>query len=74
MRYSKTEIFVNDEDYYEYLREKRNIKSVNHLETPRLKNPTIDERRAITSQTHIWSHGDRLSNIAHTFYGDVRYW
>ena len=74
MRYTKTEIFVNDEEYYEYLRNKRKIKSVNHYETPVLRNPTISDRMQITSQSHIWSYGDRLSNLSYKFYGDVRYW
>jgi hypothetical protein len=74
VRYHKTEIFANDEEYYDYLLKRRNIKSANHFETPRLRNPTISEREAITSQSHIWSYGDRLSNLSHKFYGDVRYW
>lgn len=74
MRYLKTRKFFNDDDYYGYLRENRNIKSVTHYETPRLRNPTVAERGAIVSQPHIWSYGDRLSNLSYKYYGDVRYW
>tara|TARA_Y100000592_G_scaffold100924_1_gene183768 strand:- start:17599 stop:17931 length:333 start_codon:yes stop_codon:yes gene_type:complete len=74
MRYSKVNKFFNDDEYYSYLLENRDIKTVTHYETPRLRNPTIAERTAIVTQPHIWSYGDRLSNLSFKYYGDVRYW
>ena len=74
MRYKGTKIFSNDEEYYEYLRRSRKLKSVDHYATPKLRNPTVAQRMAVTANQHIWSYGDRLSNLAYQYYGDVRYW
>ena len=74
MRYKKMKKFVNDEEYYSYLREKRNVNSVVHYETPILKNPTISDRMSLVTQQHIWKYGDRLYNLAHQYYGNVSYW
>ena len=73
MRYSKTKIFDNSEEYYQYLTKKRSIKSVTHYETPTLRNPTISERSSLVTQRHIWKLGDRLYNLSHKYYGDVNY-
>ena len=74
MRYLKVKKFYNDDEYFKYLVEKRPIKIPTHYETPIMKNPTIADRVRMVTQPHIWSYGDRLSNLSHKFYGDVRYW
>jgi|TARA_R110002110_G_scaffold144038_2_gene332995 nucleoid-associated protein YgaU len=74
MRYKGTKIFSNNEDYYEYLRRERNLKSVDHYATPILRNPTVGQRASLVTNQHIWKYGDRLSNLAFKYYGDVRYW
>lgn len=74
MRYKKTRVFDNDEDYYSYLTKNRPIKSSTHYETPILRNPTIDERSRLATQNHVWSYGDRLYNLAFKYYGDVNFW
>tara|TARA_B100001250_G_scaffold232423_1_gene199575 strand:+ start:47 stop:379 length:333 start_codon:yes stop_codon:yes gene_type:complete len=74
MRYNRTKIFSNDEEYYEYLRRNRKLKSVDHYATPKLKNPTVAERASLVTNQHIWKYGDRFSNLAFKYYGDVRYW
>ena len=73
-RYRKTKRFSNSGEYYEYLRRKRNIKRVIHYETPVLKNPSIAERAAIVSNTHVWKYGDRYYKLAHQYYGNPSYW
>jgi len=73
-RYKRTRIFSNDEDYYSYLRDKREIKRVIHYSTPKLRNPTISERAALVTNAHIWSYGDRLYNLSFKYYGDPNYW
>ena len=74
MRYKKTRLFDNDEEYYQYLFKRRSIKSTVHYETPILRNPTIGERSRLATQNHIWSYGDRLYNLAFKYYGDVNFW
>ena len=73
-RYRKTKIFSNDEEYYNYLREKRGIKRVVHFSTPVLRNPTVADRTRLLTTSHIWSYGDRFYNLAYKYYGDVKYW
>ncbi|MBL96811.1 MAG: hypothetical protein CMF52_03260 [Legionellales bacterium] len=74
MRYNKVKKFFNDDDYYTYLTKNRDLKSVTHYETPILRNPTISDRLEIVTDSHIWSYGNRLSNLSYQYYGDVRYW
>ena len=71
MRYKKMKKFANDEEYYSYLREKRNVGSITHYETPILKNPTISDRASLVTQQHIWKYGDRLYNLSYQYYGNV---
>ena len=74
LRYSKVKKFFNNDDYYTYLIKNRDIKAVTHYETPVIRNPTISDRSQIVTEPHIWSYGNRLSNLAYQYYGDVRYW
>ena len=73
-RYKNTKRFRNNLDYYEYLRENRDIRIANHFATPILKNPSISERSRIITDTHIWSLGDRYYKLADKYYGDSTYW
>jgi nucleoid-associated protein YgaU len=73
-RYSTTRVLTNASDYYAPLRKKRGDKRIRQYETPKLHQPSTAEMRAIASTTHIWKSTDRLSNLAHKHYGDVRYW
>ena len=73
-RYKGLKRFKNRDEYYSYLRSKRDIKVANHYATPLLKNPTVEERTSIISDTHIWSLGDRYYKLAHKYYGDASFW
>ncbi len=73
-RYRRTRIFANDEEYYDYLRDKRGIKKATHYSTPVLKNPTVGQRTFLVTDSHIWSYGDRFYRLAFKYYGDVNYW
>ena len=73
-RYSSTKKFRNNLEYYEYLRGKRKLKIANHYATPILKNPTIEERTRIASDSHIWILGDRYYKLADKYYGDSSFW
>jgi nucleoid-associated protein YgaU len=64
----------NDIDFYRELRERRGVKQIEHFSTPRLRNPTIGDRIALRTSTHIWKYGDRFYNLAYQYYGDARYW
>jgi len=74
-RYKYTTKINNDIDFYKFLREKRNnLKNIVQFETQVMYNPTADDRVALTTDTHIWSYGDRYYKLAHQYYGDSKYW
>jgi hypothetical protein len=73
-RYSSTKKFRNNLEYYDYLTKKRKLKVANHYATPILRHPTVEERTAILSNTHIWTLGDRYYKLADKYYGDSQYW
>lgn len=65
---------TNDIDFYRELRERRGVKEIKHLSTPKLRHPLLGDRVQIKTSTHIWKYGDRFYNLAHQYYGDTRYW
>jgi nucleoid-associated protein YgaU len=73
-RYNNTPKIMNDIEYYDFLTKKRGIKKATHYGTPVLHNPSVSERLMLRTSPHIWKYGDRLSNLAFKYYGDVTYW
>ena len=73
-RYRKKNIFINNSEYYAPLRKGRGVRQIRQYGTPTLTHPSIETRSKVKSDTHVWSYGDRLYNLAHKYYGDVRYW
>ena len=73
-RYKNTRVFSNNLEYYDYLRKNRSLRVVNHYATPILKNPSIEERSRIVSNSHIWSLGDRYYKLADQYYQDSSFW
>jgi nucleoid-associated protein YgaU len=69
-----SKVITNDSEFYKELIERRGVKKVEHYTTPRMRHPSIAERTATKTTTHIWKYGDRFSNLSHQYYGDVRYW
>ena len=73
-RYSNYRILTNASAYYRFLRQKRGVKYIKQYETPVLNNPTRSQRRKITTTKHLWKYGDRLYNLADTYYSSPRHW
>ena len=73
-RTRKTSKVKDETEYYKSLREKRGIKNITHFKTPVLRNPTVQERRRITTTQHVWKYGDRFYKLANQYYGDSTYW
>ena len=74
-RYSNSRIINNDIDFYEFLRQKRQVKtSIKHYNTPIIKNLSASQRSQIKTTKYVWSYGDRYYKLAQKFYGDVDYW
>ena len=73
-RYNKARKITNNTDYYAPLRESRGEKDIVHQATKPLRNPTVEDRRRVSTTRHIWKYGDRYYNLAQQYYGDPRYW
>jgi nucleoid-associated protein YgaU len=73
-RYGKTQILINDNEYYRSLVRKRGVNAIKQYATPVLKNPTIEERSQLAKTTHIWKYGDRFYKLSNQYYGDPQYW
>ena len=73
-RYKRNDIIINSSPFYAPLRRERGLKSVRQYGTIKLYNPSILERASVKTAVHLWSYGDRLYKLAHTYYGDSRYW
>ena len=73
-RYGKAKIVDNKEDFYSPILEERDIKTVVQMETVKLHNPTVAERRLIRTNTHIWKYSDRFYKLANQYYGDKTLW
>ena len=74
-RYKYTPIINNNIEFYEFLRKKRNnVKNIVQYATPYMYQPTVGDRMATTTDSHIWAYGDRFYKLANQYYGDVNYW
>tara|TARA_B100000282_G_scaffold287212_1_gene254520 strand:- start:593 stop:934 length:342 start_codon:yes stop_codon:yes gene_type:complete len=74
-RYRNTRVFTNDEEFYKFLRKKRNSpKAIRMFETPIMHNPSVEERASIMTANHIWKLGDRYYSLAAQYYGQPQYW
>ena len=73
-RYSKYRILNNSSEYYSFLRKGRGVKNIRQYETPFMHNPTVAQRAALPTTTHIWKYGDRFYNLANQYYKDIRFW
>tara|TARA_Y100001973_G_C5200544_1_gene337295 strand:- start:2251 stop:2589 length:339 start_codon:yes stop_codon:yes gene_type:complete len=73
-RYNRSAKITNDSEYYAPLRESRGDKKIVQYATRPLRNPSVEDRRRISTTRHIWKYGDRYYNLAQKYYGDSRYW
>lgn len=73
-RYKHVKILRNDNEFYNFLREKRQGTSITHYATPVMYNPDLIDRIDSATTTYVWGYGDRLYKLANQFYGDPEYW
>ena len=73
-RYKKKYIVVNDSEYYAPLRQSRDLKTLRQYGTFPMRNPSLEQRMRVKTIDVQWTYGDRLYKMAHSFYGDSRYW
>jgi len=70
-RYSE---IVTDDEFYESLLDRRDLKKIIHERTPIMRQITPAQRRTLTRTKHIWKTGDTLMKLAHKHYGNVELW
>ena len=73
-RYDSGRPFVNTHELYEDLFEERGVKYVRQFRTGVMRYPTQAERASLQRVRHVWKLGDRLSKLAHHYYGDSTLW
>jgi len=74
-RYKFAPIIRNDIDFYEFLREGRQVKTgIVQYSTIVMTNPTVTERQQLQTTKHIWVFGDRFYKLAAQYYGAPEYW
>ena len=73
-RYDNRRIYINDDETYEEVLERKGIKSLRQYGTPKLRQPTAEEMRNLVTENHIWKLGDRYWKLADAYYGDARLW
>lgn len=73
-RYKNRQIYQNDKEQYSQLFRNRNVKLINHYETPNFSYLNADEYQTLTIVKHVWKEGDRYYKLAEKYYGDSRDW
>jgi hypothetical protein len=73
-RYTKYKIINNDSEYYEFLRKRRELKSIRHYETPKNYVPSPTERAQLLTIKYMWKSGDRYPNLATKHYYSPSFW
>ena len=73
-RYDSSRPFTNDQEFFKDLLEERDVKQIRQYRTGVMRHPTVSERASLQRIPHIWKLGDRLSKLAHQYYGDPTLW
>ena len=73
-RYSGRKAITNNFDMYKETFEKRKVNFIRHYRSPTLTHPTPHKFFDLNGQEHIWKLGDKLSKLAHRYYGKPDLW
>lgn len=73
-RYDNTRPYINDEEIYDEFFKERGVSYIRQYRTGVLRSPTVEERASLQRIRHVWKLGDRLSRLAHKYYGDSTLW
>jgi len=73
-RYDSREVFINVEDEYEKLREKRNTVFLKQFATANLKHPTVAQITNLNIVNHVWVEGNRFWKLAAQYYNRPDMW
>lgn len=73
-RYDRARPYTNRSELYEELFEERGVKQIRQYRTGMMRYPTESERASLQRIQYVWKLGDRLSRLAHQYYGDSSLW
>ena len=73
-RYANKHIFTNNIPFYDFLFKKRGIRQAVQYDIAPMHNPTVRQRGALRTTTHIWKYGDRYYKLSQDYYGTPSYW
>ena len=73
-RYDNRVVLRNRNRLYRYLMKERGVSFIRQYNTPRMSYFTPAQIATFQSLQHVWRVGDRYYKLAHTFYGDSKYW
>ena len=74
MRYSKNNIFKNEEESYKSYLKERGDNFVIQYDTPTFNHPTSEDLDTFSVDEHTWKVGDRYFKLAEQYYSDVTLW
>ena len=83
-RYTNVDIVNNNDERYKSFMRKRSdylaleggkqLKFIRHYATNQMQYPNNKQLGSLELISHIWSRGDRLTNLAHEHYGTPTLW
>ena len=73
-RYNKRSKAINENELYEDILERRDLKQVRQFRTPILLFPMKSEDKQLSYYRYNWSPGDKYYALAAKYYGDPTLW
>jgi len=71
---SKQVISKNDNGGLKDIIDRRNVTSITHFDTAKLKYPSVEQIKNFNIVKYVWKHNDRYWKLANEYYGDSKYW
>jgi len=73
-RYDNKRIITNSSERYMNILIDRGLKRIRQYSLSKLSYPTDKEMQNLKTVAYLWKGTDRVYNVSHEFYGDVRLW
>ena len=74
MRFRDRRIFLNKEELYSEHFKNRNVNSVKHYSTPKMRQASSSQIKNLNLVRHTWKVGDKFYKLASEHYDDPKLW
>ena len=74
MRLRDRKIFLNNKELYSEHLKNRNVASIKHYGTPKMKHAAAYQLKNLSLVRHTWKIGDRFYKLASEYYNDPTFW